>query len=104
MVDGNGVTRVSDARKSPTRVQAWQLAQPNSATVNAPNRGSMGIIRNGVTRVRVSDARILGSYACWILEHRKHQKPMDSSVLQLWGVGRLSVWSDVTSEPCPVHA
>ncbi len=58
----------------------------------------------GKSVTRVSDVWILGSYACWILEHRKHQKPMDSSVLQLWGVGRLSVWSDVTSEPCPVHA
>ena len=51
----------------------------------------------GKSVTRVSDVWILGSYACWILEHRKHQRPMR-------GVGRLGVWSDVTSEPCPVHA
>ena len=29
----------------------------------------------GKSVTRVSDVWILGSYACWILEHRKHQKP-----------------------------
>jgi len=43
----------------------------------------------GKSVTRVSDVWILGSYACWILEHRKHQRPMR-------GVGRLGVWSDVT--------
>ena len=66
--------------------------------------GDCNVGDEGKSVTRVSDVWILGSYACWILEHRKHQKPMDSSVLQQRGVGRLSVWSDVTSEPCPVHA
>ena len=51
----------------------------------------------GKSVTRVSDVWILGSYACWILEHRKHQRPMR-------GVGRLGVWSAVTNKPFPVHA
>ena len=53
--------------------------------------GDCNVGDEGKSVTRVSDVWILGSYACWILEHRKHQRPMR-------GVGRLGVWSDVTSE------